>query len=940
MKRTRLFFGLMMVLFLLGARAMASGLPITEDMRYDSSGLYPEYAVLPDVTYEFCAADISEPEQLQQQAEAGAADMVEEILDEFYGMYGDDLQGLDYYCKSCTITWEVDGARQLGDDLFSLTPERWYGYEVKAKLHLVFGSTPYTLENQNDVIYHELDYFCTKTAAMLYTAPTENFTELICCWDYPNQANDMPQLQENAEKFKTVFGGQRPGDIEMVCVNDDSQKLPNQAFRNFNTHETQRGPMDTVFCYISGIGGADGFYLTNGGTQKFMSYAELGAQISKLHCYSVVMLDLYKPDGAVDDAQRAAFDAACAQLAQAGKKVTVIGCLSDAGGCANAHLHWEPDHTDRRYDPEEFDHVYTAFPASLWRTVNGADRDLTASMIAEGVGSEMESFADAFGFRYQLSVCQSDSKMENRGILSAEATAAPFSPLSESAPAEIRWSFVNPEDAEVCYADPPTVVLNRSVALDDFFKISVLPQDGSDFCHCYTCEIVSGSEAAELREIDGRLWIVQRAAGECTLRLQSAFNRNVFTEIPIAFAAAPTDIALDPNVMILTDENRAGTLTVLPEPPSAWAEYDILSSNPQTASVSAASQSVVQVTAGDVYGTSEIRVKSRLDESVGSACLVLYVPDGEYEAVGEYAYVLNHGGEGILARLRTDREMEAIDALAPENVIRFGDPDGEPAIAQIGARAGDGNGVLRVLNAGGGVRRIQSGALSGCSALEYALVPANVTSIGEGAFPANVCLAGDAGSAAEAYAQAHGMRFETAGVEIDAASVPPILIAGDAVRIGYRMSPEWIGELGLAWSVSDESILTVDESGMLTAHGAGDAVITLRAAGIYTAELTVHIAARDEINSVCLPDAALRVEESAFDNSGVEYVVLNDRIESIGARAFADCADLKRIELPTSVCRIADNAFEGSASVFFVCDAGSCAEAYAIEHGIQIVWRG
>ena len=97
------------------------------------------------------------------------------------------------------------------------------------------------------------------------------------------------------------------------------------------------------------------------------------------------------------------------------------------------------------------------------------------------------------------------------------------------------------------------------------------------------------------------------------------------------------------------------------------------------------------------------------------------------------------------------------------------------------------------------------------------------------------------------------------------------------------------------------------------------------------------IAARTDLAVAELPAETKTILAEAFAGSDVECVVLSSACETIGSRAFADCAQLALIEIPEGVTSIADNAFEGSASVALVVKDGSYAQSYAERLGLK--WR-
>ena len=63
--------------------------------------------------------------------------------------------------------------------------------------------------------------------------------------------------------------------------------------------------------------------------------------------------------------------------------------------------------------------------------------------------------------------------------------------------------------------------------------------------------------------------------------------------------------------------------------------------------------------------------------------------------------------------------------------------------------------------------------------------------------------------------------------------------------------------------------------------------------------------------NVTIPDNVISIADGAFENSYVTDVVLNEGIKTIGKKAFANCAYLSSINIPSSLNRIDDEAFAG-----------------------------
>lgn len=86
-----------------------------------------------------------------------------------------------------------------------------------------------------------------------------------------------------------------------------------------------------------------------------------------------------------------------------------------------------------------------------------------------------------------------------------------------------------------------------------------------------------------------------------------------------------------------------------------------------------------------------------------------------------------------------------------------------------------------------------------------------------------------------------------------------------------------------------------------------------------------------------LPAGLITIEEEAFINNTFRTVQIQEGTQSIGARAFGGCRNLRRVIIPESVNEIADNTFSGTRCLVVYCEAGSYAQQYAEEHGFLIV---
>jgi len=104
---------------------------------------------------------------------------------------------------------------------------------------------------------------------------------------------------------------------------------------------------------------------------------------------------------------------------------------------------------------------------------------------------------------------------------------------------------------------------------------------------------------------------------------------------------------------------------------------------------------------------------------------------------------------------------------------------------------------------------------------------------------------------------------------------------------------------------------------------------------------TRHIGSGSFINcgaltSLKMPNRLLYIGESAFEGCmGLKEVLLNDRLRHIGAGAFSGCSGLEQIRIPASVTQMDANVFAGCSNLKVCCYAGSYAEQYCRENGLE-----
>ena len=148
------------------------------------------------------------------------------------------------------------------------------------------------------------------------------------------------------------------------------------------------------------------------------------------------------------------------------------------------------------------------------------------------------------------------------------------------------------------------------------------------------------------------------------------------------------------------------------------------------------------------------------------------------------------------------------------------------------------------------------------------------------------------------------------------------------------------------WSSSDENVASVDETGMVTGIGRGNAVITASTPdGTYSAECTVkvtgptsagtyeHLTYRiyhdevsiekfdNEVESVVIPEEiegypVTGIYSNAFENCDrLVSVVMPDRVTNLNWMQFSNCTNLKEVHLPAGLTSVGDSVFQNCTSL-------------------------
>ena len=96
-------------------------------------------------------------------------------------------------------------------------------------------------------------------------------------------------------------------------------------------------------------------------------------------------------------------------------------------------------------------------------------------------------------------------------------------------------------------------------------------------------------------------------------------------------------------------------------------------------------------------------------------------------------------------------------------------------------------------------------------------------------------------------------------------------------------------------------------------------------------------AASAEQAGLALPPYLTLIEDEAFAGIAAARIEVSDKVVSIGAKAFADCKNLREIVIPKTVRHIDDSAFDGCEKVTVFGATGSEAERVAKLCGFAFV---
>ncbi len=264
------------------------------------------------------------------------------------------------------------------------------------------------------------------------------------------------------------------------------------------------------------------------------------------------------------------------------------------------------------------------------------------------------------------------------------------------------------------------------------------------------------------------------------------------------------------------------------------------------------------------------------------------------------------------------------------------------AVTGIDARAFRNNTALQTLNMPSALTSVGQQALAGCTGLQGLTLPTGVTDIGAGALPEGTLLTCGQDTALARALGAAGYDFlDTAYPEWLLRWQPgdPWTLAGsnldeDALQLTVPACVNTLTGLsadGLQALYAGPQVTSFGVN--VTAPASLAAVVTESgsAAAAWGAAAGKRVLCTDR--QATLPALLTVIDDSACEDTALEWVVIPGSVTAIGARAFASCDGLLAVTIPAGVTLIDATAFDGS-PVLLLVPAGSYAQSWAQNNGV------
>jgi len=162
---------------------------------------------------------------------------------------------------------------------------------------------------------------------------------------------------------------------------------------------------------------------------------------------------------------------------------------------------------------------------------------------------------------------------------------------------------------------------------------------------------------------------------------------------------------------------------------------------------------------------------------------------------------------------------------------------------------------------------------------------------------------------------------------------------GGTVQLQPHFEPENVISAEVCYTSSDETVVTVNETGLLSFQAPGASIITAIPQADETKEVKILTLCGLD-NKLTLPAALSVIEEEAFAETAAQYVYIPSSVTRIGSKAFSDSEALWVAEFESGNAQIAGDAFDGCENLIILAPASSKAAAWATAKGIPVMALG
>jgi len=160
------------------------------------------------------------------------------------------------------------------------------------------------------------------------------------------------------------------------------------------------------------------------------------------------------------------------------------------------------------------------------------------------------------------------------------------------------------------------------------------------------------------------------------------------------------------------------------------------------------------------------------------------------------------------------------------------------------------------------------------------------------------------------------------------------LCVGDTLQVPVAATPI-ASNAKIDWISSNDDIISID-NGVLHAKNAGTVLIKVRCMGFEETQISATVIEKNGV-IVTFPSELRVLSEEALMGTGCQKIVIEEGLESVGNRAFANCKELQTVIIPKSVTEIEEKILDGSEHAVAICKADSVALTYAIENHLQYI---